>query len=455
MKSIKQFFDSLQLTNQREKLLQPYEVALAGPPRIFNLTTDCFNEIFDNLSLTDLHSFALTCQSMQKTAGEYFKVNYKSAEKYTTDDCIYTTYPFNLNGIVVRCRVDVSIFNAFINFISHTSTSDRSFRYIQMHIDEFTSLNEIHLKNLSLNEAAVHCLRHLLPKIEILRLVQMSIDGNFYDKFLILCPKLKEIHVQHDFRFSILSPTENPWLLKQFPLLEKCQLISRDVFKINELCTFFETNQGIHTFSTKSDLLWENRDELLKCSAQLNRLEILDGYFNQVTEFPAICSLLNQLYDKGFYKQLHLDVIGSNQFCGEHFASLHALKSININEFDKRCSLTRLKYLKELTLGDCFDEIDMEILAGSLVSLERLGLIEAVISDILPFVKHSVNLNKIELHYFEGPIDLELLNRERKQLEAARKIEIFVREDVFFETKWTAKDGNLNLSLIEVKRMGT
>lgn len=41
------------------------------PPKIFNLDVDCVQEIFDYLSIKDIHSVSETCTQMQRIAGDY------------------------------------------------------------------------------------------------------------------------------------------------------------------------------------------------------------------------------------------------------------------------------------------------------------------------------------------------------------------------------------------------
>lgn len=55
-------------------------------PNIFKLDIDCFDEIFEYLSIKDLHSFGQTCRAMHKVAGEYFKRNHSAAEKFCHKD---------------------------------------------------------------------------------------------------------------------------------------------------------------------------------------------------------------------------------------------------------------------------------------------------------------------------------------------------------------------------------
>lgn len=80
--------------------------------KIFKLDIDCFDEVFEYLSLKDLHSVGQTCKFMQQVAGQYFRRNYIKAEKFTNDDGIYTVSSGSN-------RVKISGFNQFINYTSH------------------------------------------------------------------------------------------------------------------------------------------------------------------------------------------------------------------------------------------------------------------------------------------------------------------------------------------------
>lgn len=51
---------------------------------IFKLNRHCLDELFDYLSLRDLHSLAQTCKSMQHMTGEFFTCNYSGAN-FTND----------------------------------------------------------------------------------------------------------------------------------------------------------------------------------------------------------------------------------------------------------------------------------------------------------------------------------------------------------------------------------
>lgn len=427
-------------SNKREKRMKECET-----PKVFKLDIDCFDEIFEYLSLRDLHSFGQTCKTMERVTGEYFKRNYVGAEKFTNDDGIYTV----CSGIANR--VNISGFNQFINYTSHYHNELGPLQYIQGHSIEFASINEIYLVCSEINEILIKSLMNLLPNIEIVRVRQCTIVGDFYEKFLKFCNNLKEIYVQDDVG-DLIKERKNPWLQQEYPSLHTFQLTARNSFKVNDLNAFFERNPSIQTFLTTSGVLWRHCPELLRSNAKLDTLEIYDGHHVLSISMQTFCNLLNQLHERGFYKRLKLNVTGPNQECGDQFASLRALESISIMQFSERCGLSRLVHLKELTIYDGFNPIDMEILAKNLINLRRITLNKATFDDILPFIQNSIKLNRIHASFTENILNLKRLNEERMELIDGRKIIIFVPDNVFLATKWNTKNGDTNLSHIEMRR---
>lgn len=73
---------------------------------------------------------------------------------------------------------------------------------------------------------------------------------------------------------------------------------------------------------------------------------------------------------------------------------------------------------------------------------------------ILPFIRRSLNFNKIKfVHYYSKSLNLAMLNEERARLVGAKKITLYVRGEVFLHTKWTTRNDDLNMSFIEVRRL--
>lgn len=418
---------------------------------IFTLNNDCLNTIFDYLSMKDIHSFGQTCKIMQQIAGEYFERNFKSTEKFSGIDGIYS-----VSGLNERTRT--SAFNQFINYFSHYYENMEPLRYIQLHCDEFKSLNHIYLVCLKLNTAKIECIRQILGKLEILQIRQCTLDGDFYESFLKYCRNLKRIYIQDDLGY-ILDENQNPWLLQEYPQLEHLQLIPRYSFKINELNRFFERNPQIQSFSTSSRCLWENRAELGKTNIKLDKLEIqiLDNYHRHLINMQSICNLLNEFFERGFYRRLYLYVKRVDKQCSEHVIKLHALEMLSIRQFSECHSLYYLSNLRELEIMNSVNIKDLEILASNLTNLERLSLSNTVtgadiICLIVPFVRCSTKLYRMQVNFNEGYLNLYKLNEERKRLATARKIIIYVSNPMFLETKWKTMNGEINLDFIEMRR---
>lgn len=441
-------------------------------PHIFNLTTDCCDEIFEYLSLKDLHAFGQTCRAMQKVAGEYFRRNYSAAAKYSGNDGIYTAYSDDKG--VNNENVLTSGFNRYITYISHYYDKLRPLQYIQSHSNEFESINHIYLVCVIINEARVNSLLHLLPKLETLQIRNSSVEGHLYDVLLKHCA-LKRLFVQDSdlgiFRLldgGWAARIENHWLRQEYPTLQSLELIPKYTLKIDEFNEFFDRNPNVRTFSTSSLCLWKNRRELLKSNAKLDLLEVKEINETEIFDddenddemtMRAFCKLLNQLHERNFYKRLNFYTQSCNEETSGHLTSLgHCIEKLCIKNFTRSYSLPQLINLKELAIHDGANATDMETLANSLTKLQRLHINKASVDDIRPFIRQSTKLRQIraipkdETHFNGGILQLLTLNREREKLSEARKITIFVPDNIYLRTKWTVNFGDTNLNLIEMKR---
>lgn len=424
---------------------------------IFSLNVDCFEEIFDLLSFEDLHEFGKTCKTIQKLAGDYFNRNFKAAEKFSDIDGIYTVYS-NENGVLNK-RTQSSGFNNYINYISHYYEEFEPLRYIQMHINEFISLNHIYFVCLVINPIKIEYFQQILHQIEVLQLRQCTLSGDFFEIILKFCKNLKRLYIQDDLG-DIIDEIGNPWLLRTYPSIKHLQITTRYPFKIHELDAFFRQNSGILSFSTSSRCLWENRHELLKCSVTLERLEIqmLDNFYRNCIDIRFICDLLNQLFQRGFYRRLHLFVKRIDEKCSKELISVNGLESLSMRQFSECHDLPMLRNLKELAILDGAKATEMDILAKNLKNLERILIKNAGFSDILPFISHSKKLNRFKLTpktengFKDDILDLVKLNNSREKLKGAWKLCIYVPDNIFLKTKWSLKNGNINLNTVEMKR---
>ncbi|XP_055303149.1 uncharacterized protein LOC129568846 isoform X1 [Sitodiplosis mosellana] len=533
-----------------------------SPPKIFKLTIDCFDEIFEYLSMKDLHSLGQTCKTMQKVAGVYFKQNFSAAEKFCHPDGIYTVHSSRDN--VINERIPTLGFNEFMPCISHYHDRLEPLEYLQLHIDEFAqSTNHIYLVDLRINPTRVEFIEKLLPKIEIIQIRSCSVNGCFYELILKHCPNLHTIYVQNA---DTYCNGNYGWMLQDYPMLKHLELMPRYSDEVDELYGFLERHPKVQRFSTSGRFLWFNRNRFLKSTVKLDILEVKSQYFYQDDgsgTCRTIWDLLSQLHKQGFYKRLfvYTDRV-SNDLSGK-LIKVPGLELLCIRWFDASYNLPLLTDLKELIILDGLNVRDAEILANSLVKLERLYVDNTTIDCIQPFIRQSTKLNKINLFlrdtnergynglsfadvdndaysdysgHSDGSdysgysdnededydrsengdgdgvgdgvgeavgdgvgdvsdhdgdnmdredgdehsdeveleaenrnndgadeakkkdtsdwrvLDLVAINKERAKLSGARKITIYVRDDIFLATKWTVRHGDINLSLIEMKR---
>lgn len=449
-----------QKSDEHQSSTQIASASKIVPPEIFKLNVDCLDEIFEYLSLKDLHSFGQTCRAMQKVSGEYYKLNYTGAEKFIGNDGIYTIYSDD-NGII---KTQTSAFNQYTQFLSHHYEDFEPFRYIKTHSNEFISVKHLYLVCVGLNSAKIKYFQGILPKIEIVQIRQCTIwNGDFYEIILQYCDKLKRLYVKDDLG-DIINRMHNPWLLRSYPSLEHLELTPRYSFEINELSTFFELNPNLRSFSISSHCLEMNRKYLMQAKIKLDLLEIkhFDSgfYFYHVEKLSiqSMCTILNQLFERGFYQKLHLYVKDIDKESIDRMTSIQGLERFSVKEVNGTAQfLSNLSNLKELSIFDCCND-DFEEVARNLVKLERLLIQNVTYDNMLAFIRRSPKLKVIKVfpkdkQQFNGGImNLVKLNEEREKLYKARKVIIYIEDNIFLPTKWNTDNGDTNLNLIEMKR---
>ncbi|XP_031621929.1 uncharacterized protein LOC116339978 [Contarinia nasturtii] len=295
-----------------------------SPPKIFNLTVDCFDEIFEYLNMEDLHSFGQTCKRMNKVAGEYFKQNHSSAENFCKYNAIHTTYS-DKDG-VVEMAIETSGFNKFVPCIKICGNDFDILRYIQSQATEFESTNQMFHVGFDINDKLVEHFEQLLPQLEILRYTCCRVDGDLYDLMLKYCKNLREIYVQNSTVGNRING-EIKWLLQEYPKLECLELSPSDSSRIEELRTFFVRNPNVQRFSTSVDFLWNNGDIFLNSNTKLDILELKDKESMQSSSYrKQTLDLLNRLHEQGFYKRLYIYIYEFNEELSNSLASVKGLE---------------------------------------------------------------------------------------------------------------------------------
>lgn len=427
------------------------------PPKIFKLDIDCFDEIFEYLSLKDLHSISQTCKTMQKVAGEYFKRNYSSAEVFVKNDGIYTLYSDN-NGIIKQ-PTPISNFNKFVTCITHSSAhSLKPLRYLRSHFREFESLKQICFLKVALDEEKGECLKNIWPQIEKVLIKNCHNEGDFYENVLIHCNRMKRLHIQQTtsrYWFRLEPNVRNPWFHRTYPNLEHLELIPTPTAK--DLDLLFANNLNLQSLSMNTPSIWYTRDGLVRSNIHLELLEIKDAFdFKPISK--QFSDLINQLYKLGFFRRLTYYTYDIEESSSIHIASLPALEKLCTRKWTGCFSLTQLTNLKELAILNDANSNDMKIMASNLVNLQRVYIGNATIDDVMPFIRLAPKVTKIkvipkdEASFNGGTLKLLTLNRQREKLFGAQKITIFVPDNIFLKTKWNTEHGDTNLGLIEIRR---
>ncbi|XP_031639406.1 uncharacterized protein LOC116351446 [Contarinia nasturtii] len=433
-----------------EKQPSPIEPSLL--PAIFSLHVDCFFEIFEYLGLKDLHSFGKTCKQMHKVAGEYFMENYSAVKNVCELDRIHTCF-VDKNGRINK-SIQTSNFLQYMPILSIRGPIIHSLYYLCSRTKDCVST--IHIcfidGHLSIEHNFIKNIFH--PQIETIQSQNVRISGDFHELALKFCTNLKRLYLQR----TSFDDHHYTWLLNDYPNLLHLEITPIVPFHANGLNNFFTRNANVQRFSTTPQMLWHNKDTFLNSTATLDTFEIkeFECYGNNI---ESIWCLLNQLYKKGFYKRVFIYIKSIDAHRCTQLASVDGLDLLCIQWFSTGFNLSIFSNLKELIILDRLYAVDIEHLARSLATLERLYVKDASIDDIVPFIRLSPTLKKMKViprdrKSFNGAmLDIAKLNKERAELTGARKLTIYTRDDVFLTTKWNTKDGNIDQSFLKIRRM--
>lgn len=417
---------------------------------IFKLNVDCFEELFDWLSLEDLHAISQTCKRLQKVAIYYFHQNCSSLDVYCEE-----------NGI--------SVFNHMLRI---DSFSDDIKRYNSIGA-KCESLKEIHFRCAVLSIQKIDYIKEKLHKIEVIDISGGCFIGNFYTDFLIFCPNLRRLRI-NQFRIVCKSMHENDWLQQKYPKLKKFELTGDKNIKTSELMVFFRENRNIRSFTTDGKHFSEPDflNLIVNYKLKLDELTIVKEYtIDELKRY--VCGQLNLLHQYGFYKQIHFLGV-TNSFSQEAINQISTIRGLRTLRCGyplspmPKVNWSPLIGLRKLnTFYYPQSEIQMQEFARSLVNLEEISLLQATFDDILPLIFYSMKLRIIKvqhvmdeffnvselkkIEFFNGStLNLAALDRERKKLYGAKKVIIYVSEHVYLTMKWAI--GQTNFDLIEIKR---
>ncbi|XP_031629056.1 uncharacterized protein LOC116344599 [Contarinia nasturtii] len=428
--------------NQHQSIIVTSDVQLKMcQSSIFNLNIDCFEEVFDYLSLKQLAIVGETSKRMQQIVGHCFRQSYEAARA-----TFY--YDFDVNYVHANFLID------FIRKIRVLQSNEAFYEFLRW--NRLHSLVQIRFYDHILTKAKIECMQVILGRVEAVELLECKIESDFFETFLMFCSNLRRLCVDG----TTIIGTQYNWLLQHYPLLEHFQLLTAIGLEIEELATFFQLNPNIKRLSTGAKFFWFNQQTMTNTNLKLNTLAIK---YDKRVYLMSFCRLLNKLYDSGFYKKLHLyfdHPLGFNQKIIEELKSVKALVKVAANSRQNYINLSCLINLEELCITCTHAVNDLEHLPNALTNLRRIYFLDASTDDILPFIHRAPKLNKIKVRCLRGGIhfdeqsnviDLKALNEEREKVGFATKITFYVKEDVYLATKWTMIKTEFNL--IEMRRI--
>lgn len=383
-------------------------------PPVFKLFVHYWDDVFDWLSVEDVHSFGRTCKALQKVTGEYFKSKYPSFSVL----CESNSYRNKLRGIP-----------DFMKFLPNYDVEDDDEDEFNEHvISTCKSLKHVSIFQKHLSTLFIKLLKPILPSLETLDIRECTIDVDIFENILKYCVNLKSL---------IIEQIEIPF--QKYPVLQHLFLGIDTRLDLN---TFFTLNPTIRYLTTELSNIWN----MIDSNITLDDLTI--EVLKHVDENVFI--ILNDLHNRGFYKRLHISV--EREKWKPQFATLPGLNTLYVDDV---VVLPTISSLKELGIYDlsAFCDRGLNINIPDLcINLERLIIRETSADALMPFIRHSVNLKMIDINKFEGNVlNISALNKEREKLQGARKVMISVDEEVYLATKWASMQ--INFSLIGMQRI--
>lgn len=413
-----------------------------GPcsPAIFKLNAICFDDLFEWLSLTDLNSLSQTCKRMQQLTGLYFQENFKKRKIICGEKRnIYfgrRRKPIQMTGLIK--------FVQNIEFNCHHN--EAHFQYISENCD---SLCEISFNSVKITKSIINCIKDKLDNIETIDWNNMSLLIRLNADLLQFCPKLKTLRLHYC--------DQNEWMYHEYPKLENFTIYWADPNLTQNFDVFLRKNKQLQCFKTTHCFLRNNWNAIVKSELKLNVLIISQYVSDGFDSYDDLCSLVNQLYDHGFYKRLRLELCKEISSINQ-IMTLPGLEELSVYFGQSFIKLPTIDGLKELIIHFMDDHnINFEVIIKSLPNLRKVCFMtHPSTKQLLPFMRRLPKLKELGIYSPSRrglQIELSALNEERKKLFGACKLVILVREDVYLETKMATKNLYVIHNLIEIKRI--
>lgn len=413
---------------------------------ILKLDIDCFEELFDYLSLMQLICLSKVCKRLNQVAGYWLQENYPNLNiRGSWQNWISLQNYTKKHKLTEDCSLE--------SFIQYAKNWHR-FREIEFQGAEFRYMQWYRNGELKISKK-IDKFREILSKIETLNLNKCKIDGNLHDAILDLCSNLKGLSLTYNKWYQIINSTDNNWLFRKYPTLEHFEYLGSDYdfwrLRSHHIITFLEINPNIRHLGVSEKFILENEQTIMSSNVKLDNLAI---WFEIESNLGEFCGLLNRLHNRKFYGRLMMyfkKTIDHQQI--DQLVSLRGLVKLYVNSICYKIFFSALRSLEEIRIPDSWNIIDIEGFA-TLPKLKWVSFDRCTFNEIHVLISKAVNLTKIRFTTILGRIlskeDIAILNNTREKLDGASKVTIYVEEPMYLDLKWEMKQQEFEL--IKLKR---
>lgn len=421
---------------------------------ILKLDIDCFEELFDYLSLMQIFCLSKTCKRLNHVTGYWFQENYSNIHIKTDGDIMASDYKYftkhTKNNKIKYRKTWYGEYRLEKNFLKDLKQF-RQFKEIEFFHIQLSYLKYIYKGETRISRK-INQIKDLLGKIQFLHLHRCSVE-NQHEAILALCPNLRGLRLT-GINLSNTDPTLHHGKYPNLEHFEYFEDYRRSNDKLYHIMTFLELNPNMRSFAASAEFLRKNEQSMMSSDIKLDDLAILIDSESQLNQ---LCALLKKLYERNFYGRLKIYFM--NQICQQQIDQLGSLSGLVklycMNSSNEKIAISALKNVEEIRYCDSEKIRDMKAFA-TLPNLKWVSFVYTTFDDILILLSKAVNLTKIRvehLKYFSPKFSkdcLTILNNAREQLDETSKVTIYVEESIYLKVKWEMKQQEFEL--IKLKR---
>lgn len=416
---------------------------------LLKLDVDCFEELFEWLSLTDLLTLRGTCKRLQKLVDYFIKSKYPAVKiGYAKVELYQFHEPNSKLRIRDRKPKNNRDFDKFLDELLNDSIIIKMIKDLVIYVEFLT-------------KEKIDKFKAILPHVEKLQIIPPNhLESDYYESILKWCSSLKCLRVDGEFRKNNAICIENQWLRRHYPSLEHFELDfnSENRDEIEELKILFISNPNIKILTTGFAFVLINRNWLLRSNIKINQLNLYGSCENY--DLSQVCDVLNELHGQGFYERVFIDCdFIQSQTIMEQVTSVRGMEKLQLSEIRRMTPAPfPIQNLRKLTLDSDENTEDLEMFAKNLVGLQFVCFEEATLKTVEIFLLHVPRLKEIKVNELTGKNDLEngiinlvRLNNLRASLSGASKVTIYVEEKIYLSTKFALN--SIKRNLITLRRM--